>query len=126
MNFGVRRWRNNEHFAKSRTTRAYGPIGTAVTRGNQESLIQVLKENSDLFAWKPEDMKGIDPEIAVHRLNIKPGIKPVIQKRRHFSKQQNEIIEKEVEKLLEIGHIERIQFPRWIAKVVLVPKPGNK
>lgn len=101
-------------------------LGRQLSEENQESLIQVLKENSDLFAWKPEDVKGIDPEIAVHRLNIKPRIKPVIQKRRHFSEQQNEIIKKEMEKLLEIGHIERIQFPRWIANVVLVPKPGNK
>lgn len=61
-----------------------------------------------------------------YRLNIKPDAKPVKQKRRHFGEQQNEIIEKEVEKLLKIGHIERIQFPRWLTNVVLVPKPGNK
>lgn len=71
-------------------------------------------------------MKGIDPKIAVHRLIIKPDAKPVIQKTCHFCEQLNEIIEKEVEKFLKIGHIERIQFPRWIANVVLVPKPGNK
>lgn len=71
-------------------------------------------------------MRGIDPEIVVHRLNIKPDDKPVIQKRRQFGEQQNEIIENEVAKLLKIRHIERIKFPRWVANVVLVPKPGNK
>lgn len=51
---------------------------------------------------------GIDPEVAVHRLNIKLDTKPIKTKRRHFDKQQNVMIEKEVEKLLKIGHIERI------------------
>lgn len=51
-------------------------LGWQLSEENQESLIQVMKGNSDLFAWKPEDVKGIDPEIAVHRLNIKPGIMP--------------------------------------------------
>lgn len=51
---------------------------------------------------------GIDPEVAVHRLNIKLDTKPIKKKRRHFDEQQNVMIEKEVEKLLKIGHIERI------------------
>lgn len=76
----------------------------------QEALTGILRKNVDLFAWKPEDMKGINPKIAVHRLNIKPDAKPVLQKRRLFGEQQNEIIEKEVAKLLKIGHIERIKF----------------
>lgn len=101
-------------------------MGQQLSKKNQKALTKVLKENEDLFAWRPEDMREIDPEIAVHRLNIKPDAKPIIQKRRHFGEQQNEIIENEVAKLLKIGHIERIQFPRWVANVVLVPKPGNK
>lgn len=28
--------------------------------------------------------------------------------------------------MLRIGHIEWIQFSRWLANVVFVPKPGNK
>lgn len=71
-------------------------------------------------------MKWIDLEVAVHMLNIKPVAKPIKQKRRHFGEQQNKIIKKEMEKLLRIWHIERIQFPRWLVNVVLVPKPGIK
>lgn len=71
-------------------------------------MTKVLLKNVDLFAWKSDDMKGIDPEVAVHRLNIKLDTKPIKKKRRHFDEQQNVMIEKEVEKLLKIGHIERI------------------
>lgn len=78
-------------------------LGRQLSKENQEALTKVLKENMDLLAWRLEDMKGIDPEITVHRLNIKPDAKPVLQKRRHFGEQQKEISEKEVEKLLKIG-----------------------
>lgn len=66
----------------------------------QKNRSKVLGKSVDLFAWKPEDMKGIDPKVAVHRLSIKPDAKPIKHKRHHFGEQQNEIIEKEVEKLL--------------------------
>lgn len=71
-------------------------------------------------------MKGITLEMDVHRLNIKPDAKLVKPKRRYFGEQQNEIIEKDGEKSLKIGHIERIQFPCWLDNTVLVPKLGNK
>lgn len=101
-------------------------LGDQLSTHIREDIVEILRENVDMFAWKPEDVKGINHEVAVHRLILKPDAKPVKQKRRHFREQQNEIIEKVVEKLLKIGHIERIQFPRWLAYVVLVPKPGNK
>lgn len=40
-------------------------------------ITKVLCENVDLFAWNPEDIVDIDPRMVVHRLNIKPGAKPV-------------------------------------------------
>lgn len=67
-----------------------------------------------MFAWKPEDMVGIDPKIVMHKLNVRPNAKPVLQKRRHFGAQHEEIIRMEVEGLLAIGHIREIQFPRWL------------
>jgi hypothetical protein len=40
-------------------------------------LVDFLKANLDVFAWKPSDMKRIPNEVAEHKLNIKPGSKPV-------------------------------------------------
>jgi hypothetical protein len=42
-------------------------------------LIDFLKVNLDVFAWKPSDMKGILREVVEHKLNIKLGLKPVKQ-----------------------------------------------
>ena len=43
----------------------------------------LIKEYIDVFAWSYEDMPGLDPQ-AMHRLNIKPDVKPVKQQQRRF------------------------------------------
>lgn len=40
-------------------------MGWQLSKEEKESMIGVLREKTDIFAWKPKDMKGIDPEIAV-------------------------------------------------------------
>jgi len=45
----------------------------------KEELIILVKEYIDVFAWTYEDMPGLDPQVAMHRLNIKPDAKPVKQ-----------------------------------------------
>nr|XP_027082130.1 uncharacterized protein LOC113704425 [Coffea arabica] len=46
-------------------------------------------------------MPGIPTDLAVHHLNIDPRFKPVKQKKRNFAPERNEVIRKEVGKLLE-------------------------
>ncbi|XP_074577531.1 uncharacterized protein LOC141833939 [Curcuma longa] len=92
----------------------------------KESLGACLLRNQDVFAWSTEDLTGVPPSIAVHRLNVLPDSRPVKQKRRHFGPEQNRVIREEVQKLLKAGHIKEVHFPTWLSNVVLVPKPNNK
>ncbi|GKD83600.1 hypothetical protein Tco_1350439, partial [Tanacetum coccineum] len=55
--------------------------GTLSEKGRIE-LCSLLKENLDIFAWKPSDMTGVQGSIAEHRLNIREGYTPVRQKKR--------------------------------------------
>ncbi|KAL0434413.1 UNVERIFIED_CONTAM: hypothetical protein Slati_2775600 [Sesamum latifolium] len=83
--------------------------------------------NIELIPGDPEkDLKRIDPEVITHHLNIDPQVKPVKQKKRHFSLEKDKIIQVEIDKLMEAGHVEEIQFPEWLSNVVLVPKPSEK
>ena len=45
----------------------------------KEDLIQLIREYIGVFIWNYEDMPGLDPQIAMHRLNINPDAKPVKQ-----------------------------------------------
>ena len=63
-------------------------------------LIRFLKRNKDVFAWKQEDIGGIDPAIITHKLSVSPSFKPVKQKRRSFTPERQKAINEEVGKLL--------------------------
>ena len=60
-------------------------IGSKLAKDNRDLLIHFLKQNIELFAWKQEDMGGINPVVITHRLNISPSFKLVKQKRRSFA-----------------------------------------
>ena len=57
-------------------------IGTDQEKGMETMLITFLQERASVFAWSTEDLVGIDPCIAEHRLNIYPNTRPIRQKRR--------------------------------------------
>ena len=101
-------------------------IGADLSKAIREELIAFLSNNLDCFAWSHEDMTGISSKIIVHRLNVDSSFKPVRQKRRKFAPERNKIINDEVDKLLNIGSVREVQYPDWLANVVVVPKKNGK
>ncbi|XP_074323599.1 uncharacterized protein LOC141660510 [Apium graveolens] len=85
-----------------------------------------LQENNDVFAWTAADMPGIDPNLITHRLNIDPTRKAVKQRKRTYAPDRLEAIKQEVEKLLEAGFIEEVQFHEWLVNPVMVKKANGK
>ena len=75
-------------------------IGSGLGEATRGELIRCLQSHADIFAWSREDMPGIDPVVACHKLAIRKGVRPVKQKRRCFNKERYEAINTEVEKLL--------------------------
>ena len=43
----------------------------------RKEVIALVREYINVFAWNYEDMLRLDPQVAMHRLNIKPDVKPV-------------------------------------------------
>nr|CAN69893.1 hypothetical protein VITISV_005621 [Vitis vinifera] len=71
-------------------------------------------------------MKGIHPSITSHRLNVLPTARPIRQKVRRFHPDRQKIIRNEIDKLLEAGFIREVDYPDWLANVVVVPKKEGK
>ena len=92
----------------------------------QESdLIEFIRENRDIFAWKPSDMPGVPRELAEHTLNIGPKFKPVKQFLRCFNEERCKAIGEEVARLLAAGFIVEVFHPEWLANPVLVLKKNG-
>nr|GEZ21503.1 reverse transcriptase domain-containing protein [Tanacetum cinerariifolium] len=56
-------------------------VSKEVAKGRTK-LCSILRENLDIFAWKPSDMIGAPRSVAEHRLNIQEGYSLVRQKKR--------------------------------------------
>ena len=75
-------------------------IGSKLAEDIRSSLIRFIEQNMKVFAWKQEDMSGVDPAVITHRLNVNPSFKPVKQKRRSFAPERQKAVNEEVGKLL--------------------------
>ncbi|KAL0303534.1 UNVERIFIED_CONTAM: Gag-Pol polyprotein [Sesamum radiatum] len=73
-------------------------IGSKMSKAVETMMVEFLKENVDMFAWK----KAI------------------------FWVERNRVIEEEVKKLLEAGYVSEVQYTEWLANVVVVPKASGK
>ena len=71
-------------------------------------------------------MGGIDPAVITHRLNVSPSFKPIKKKRRSFAPERQKAINEEVGKLLQAGAIREVEYPEWLANIVLVKKANGK
>ena len=86
-------------------------IGSRLKEEQKRELMHCLRAHADVFAWTREDMSGIDPEVACHRLAIRKGARTIRQKRRCFNHERYEAINGEVEKLLKVGFIREVNYP---------------
>jgi hypothetical protein len=76
-------------------------IGTTMDPKEREEVLAILKKNVDLFAWKPEDMPGIDETVITHKLAIANNAKPVVQRKRKQGEERRTAVDEEVAKLIK-------------------------
>ncbi|KAI5342892.1 hypothetical protein L3X38_010768 [Prunus dulcis] len=68
-------------------------------------------------------MPGISPNVISHRLSVNPAVRPVRQKRRAYDPERYEAMKAEVDRLSSIRFIREVDYPTWLANVVMVRKP---
>jgi hypothetical protein len=85
-----------------------------------------LKEFSDLFAWKYEDLNTYDTIIIDQKIPFKDN-------KNHFRKNLKQsnpmlltIMEREVKKLLDAQIIISLRYSNWIGNLVLVKKENGE
>ena len=71
-------------------------------------------------------MPSISTKVIQHRLNVDPESKPIQQRQRVFSLEQNQAITVKVNKLLSTSFIREVYYLDWLANVILVKKVNGK
>ena len=89
-----------------------------------QRLTKLLEEYDDIFR---EKLPKAAPKYrsVVHNIPLKPGAKPIQMYQYRLSPQHCEILQKQIDELLELGHIEHSKSP-WRFPLLVVTKKDGK
>ncbi|MCI37149.1 hypothetical protein A2U01_0058373, partial [Trifolium medium] len=79
----------------------------------------VLRKNKEALGWIIEDLKGITPAYCMHKIKMEDEYKPVVQPQRRLNPGMNEVVRKEINKLLADGMIYPISDSPWDGECAL-------
>ncbi|GJR48361.1 hypothetical protein Tco_1316464 [Tanacetum coccineum] len=97
-------------------------ISSQLSAQNKSKLISVLKKHKEAFAWKTTDIPRICPSFCKHKIQLLDDKKPVVQKQRRLNLNMQEVVKKEIVKLLDTGIIYPIAGSPWVSPIHCVPK----
>ncbi|GJS92112.1 reverse transcriptase domain-containing protein [Tanacetum coccineum] len=98
-------------------------ISSQLSKEKKNKLISVLKKHKQAFAWKTIDILGICPSFCKHKIQLLDDKKPVVKKQIRLNPNMQEVIKKEIMKLLDTGIIYPIADSPWIP---IVPNDQEK
>jgi len=101
-------------------------IGTFVTTEERNRLVSLLHKYADVFAWTYTDMPGLDTDIVVHKIPLIERSKLVKQKTRRMRPDMLLKVKSEIQKQWDVGFLDVVQYPQWVANMVVVPKKDGK
>ncbi|GJZ66238.1 reverse transcriptase domain-containing protein [Tanacetum coccineum] len=100
-------------------------ISSQLSKEKKNKLVSVLKKHKEAFAWKTTDIPGICPSFCKHKIQLLDDKKPVVQKQRRLNPNMQEVVKKEIVKLLDTGIIYPIADSPWVSPIHCVPKKGG-
>nr|GEW44987.1 reverse transcriptase domain-containing protein [Tanacetum cinerariifolium] len=100
-------------------------ISKDLSVNEKSALLEVLKSQKKVIAWKLTDIKGIDPELCSHKIILEDDYTPKVQSLRRVNPKIHDVIKKKGEKLLDAGLIYPISDSPWVSLVQCVLKKGG-
>ena len=100
-------------------------ISDALTKYEEQKLLEILRKYKEATAWSIEDLKGISPSICMHKILLNDNAKTSIEHQRRLNPMMKEVVRKEVLKWLNAGFIYAISDSSWVSPIHVVPKKGG-
>ena len=100
-------------------------ISSSVEMNKENQLLEILRTHGTALGWTISDIKGINPLIYTHRINLEEDVKPSRQPQRRLNPIMKEMVKKEVLKLLDVGVIYPIADSKWVSPTQVVPKKSG-
>lgn len=97
-------------------------IARCLEAEQEERLVRQLRDNKKAIGWSLHDIVGISPTMCMHKIVLEEGAKPVRDHQRRLNPTMQEVVKKEVMKLLDERIIYPIASSEWVSPIHVVPK----
>ena len=85
----------------------------------------LLKQHKGAIGWTIADLRSINASIYTHQIYSEEDAKPVRQMQRRLNPTLQEVVKKEVLKLLDVGVIYLISDSKWVSPTQVVPNKAG-
>ncbi|XP_050225511.1 uncharacterized protein LOC126674989 [Mercurialis annua] len=100
-------------------------ISNKLSTEQEKRVVQVVKGHVLAMGWQISDIRGISPQVVMHKIHLEDEAKPCTQRQRRLNPNMKEVVHKEIVKLLDAGIIYPISDSGWVSPVQCVPKKGG-
>lgn len=100
-------------------------ISNKLTEDQIEKLLSLLRKYRAVIGYSILDMKGISLEICTHRIYLEENSRPTREPQRKLNPNLQEVVKKEILKLLSADIIYPISDSEWVSPIHVVPKKGG-
>ncbi|XP_073153784.1 uncharacterized protein [Henckelia pumila] len=97
-------------------------ISSSLTPDEKDKLLRVLRKFKSALGWSISDIKGISPNIFMHKILMEESYSPYVDHKRRLNLAMKEVVKAEVLKLFNDGIIYAISDSSWVYPVQVVPK----
>ena len=100
-------------------------ISSTLTEPQERQLIEVLKTYKKAIGWTIADIRGISPTMCMHKILLEDNVKPTREPQRRLNPNMQEVVKKEILKLLDAGIIYPISDSKWVSPIHVVLKKSS-
>jgi hypothetical protein len=100
-------------------------ISSALDNEQEESLLSILRLYKNVIGYSIDDIKGINEKVCSHRIHLEEGSRPTREGQRRLNPAMQDVVKKEVLKLLKAGMIYPVSDNEWVSPIHIVPKKGS-
>ncbi|XP_074352402.1 uncharacterized protein LOC141691570 [Apium graveolens] len=100
-------------------------VSSNLDDGQISKLLIVLRMHRKAIGYSIDDLTGIIPDFCMHKIHLDEDHNPCIQGQHCLNPNIQEVVKKEVLKLLDADIIYPISESKWVSPVRVVPKKGG-
>ncbi|KAK1666577.1 hypothetical protein QYE76_054736 [Lolium multiflorum] len=100
-------------------------ISAMLTEDQIAKTLEVLRRYKSVIGYSIDDMKGISSSVCTHRIFLEDNSVPTREHQRRLNPHLQEVVKKEILKLVSAGIIYPISDSEWVSPIHVVPKKGG-